>query len=208
MGPYAPPTYNHSARHFPQRNWRRGLGRRRLSIPTLGYLFINVNDLGQLNGVKDPASGPVDLAKLAGTNKPRRPHRPLSRMAVPAAVSATPPRDMFCNQPPWGELVAVNVNTGDIAWRVPLGVTDSLPADKQNTGRPGEGGSIATASGLVFIGASDDPASAPSTPKPARNCGPRNSALRRSRCPAPIWARTAANMSPWSARAAATPPRP
>ena len=45
----------------------------------------------------------------------------------------------FCNQPPWGELVAVNVNTGDIAWRVPLGITESLPADKQNTGRPGEG---------------------------------------------------------------------
>ena len=31
---------------------------------------------------------------------------------------------MPCNQPPWGEMVAVNVNTGDIAWRVPLGVTD------------------------------------------------------------------------------------
>jgi predicted Zn-dependent peptidase len=26
-----------------------------------------------------------------------------------------------CQQPPWGELVAVNVNTGDIAWSVPLG---------------------------------------------------------------------------------------
>jgi quinoprotein glucose dehydrogenase len=63
---------------------------------------------------------------------------------------------MFCNQPPWGELVAVNVNTGDIAWRVPLGITDSLPAEKQKTGRPSQGGSIATASGLVFIGAADD----------------------------------------------------
>ena len=63
---------------------------------------------------------------------------------------------MPCNQPPWGELVAVNVNTGDIAWRVPLGITDSLPADKQNTGRPGMGGSISTASGLVFVGNTDD----------------------------------------------------
>jgi quinoprotein glucose dehydrogenase len=41
-------------------------------------------------------------------------------------------------------------------WRVPLGVTDSLPADKQKTGRPGNGGTIATASGLVFVGATDD----------------------------------------------------
>jgi quinoprotein glucose dehydrogenase len=53
-------------------------------------------------------------------------------------------------------MVAVNVNTGNIAWRVPLGVTDSLPADKQNTGRPGMGGSIATAGGLIFVGATDD----------------------------------------------------
>jgi quinoprotein glucose dehydrogenase len=37
-----------------------------------------------------------------------------------------------------------------------LGVTDSLPPEKQNTGRPGNGGTIATAGGLVFVGATDD----------------------------------------------------
>jgi quinoprotein glucose dehydrogenase len=63
---------------------------------------------------------------------------------------------MYCQQPPWGQLSAVDVNTGEFAWRVTLGVTDSLPPDKQNTGRPGNGGSIATAGGLVFIGATDD----------------------------------------------------
>ena len=50
----------------------------------------------------------------------------------------------------------MNVNTGEFAWRVPLGVTDSLPAGKQNTGRPGNGGTIATAGGLVFVAATDD----------------------------------------------------
>jgi quinoprotein glucose dehydrogenase len=50
----------------------------------------------------------------------------------------------------------VDVNTGAFAWRVPLGVTDSLPAGKQNTGRPGNGGTIATAGGMVFVGATDD----------------------------------------------------
>lgn len=63
---------------------------------------------------------------------------------------------MMCQQPPWGNLTAVNVHTGEFAWRVPLGVTDTLPPDKQNTGRPGNGGSIATAGGLVFVGATDD----------------------------------------------------
>jgi quinoprotein glucose dehydrogenase len=50
----------------------------------------------------------------------------------------------------------VNVNTGEFAWRVPLGITETLPADKQRTGRPGNGGTIATAGGLVFVAATDD----------------------------------------------------
>jgi quinoprotein glucose dehydrogenase len=53
-------------------------------------------------------------------------------------------------------LAAIDVNTGDIAWKVLLGVTDSLPEGKQNTGRPGNGGTIVTAGGLVFVGATDD----------------------------------------------------
>jgi quinoprotein glucose dehydrogenase len=52
--------------------------------------------------------------------------------------------------------VAVDVNTGKIAWRSTLGVTDSLPPGKQNTGRPGLGGAIVTAGGLTFVGATDD----------------------------------------------------
>ena len=50
----------------------------------------------------------------------------------------------------------MNVNTGEFAWRLTLGVTDSLPPGKQNTGRPGNGGTIATAGGLVFVAATDD----------------------------------------------------
>ena len=61
-----------------------------------------------------------------------------------------------CNQGPWGRLFAINVNTGEIAWQTLPGITESLPADKRKTGRPNIGGSPATASGLVFIGAGDD----------------------------------------------------
>jgi quinoprotein glucose dehydrogenase len=53
-------------------------------------------------------------------------------------------------------LITVNANTGDFAWQVPLGITEQLPEAKQHTGRPGLGGPIATAGGLVFIGASGD----------------------------------------------------
>jgi quinoprotein glucose dehydrogenase len=67
-----------------------------------------------------------------------------------------PGNHLPCTPTPWGQLVAVNVNTGKVAWRTTLGVTDSLPAGKQNTGRPGLGGAIVTASGLAFVGATDD----------------------------------------------------
>jgi quinoprotein glucose dehydrogenase len=59
-----------------------------------------------------------------------------------------------CQKPPWGELVAVNVNTGDIAWRKVLGKS-SDPAFP-DAGVLSAGGPITTASGLTFIGATRD----------------------------------------------------
>ena len=61
-----------------------------------------------------------------------------------------------CAQPPWGELIAVNASTGDIAWRVPLGKFEELDAKGIKTGTPNLGGAISTAGNLVFIGASID----------------------------------------------------
>jgi quinoprotein glucose dehydrogenase len=62
-----------------------------------------------------------------------------------------------CQQPPWGELVAVNVNTGTIAWKIPFGIYPELVAKGiPPTGTPNLGGPITTAGGLVFIGATKD----------------------------------------------------
>ncbi|HTT61791.1 MAG TPA: PQQ-binding-like beta-propeller repeat protein, partial [Bryobacteraceae bacterium] len=61
-----------------------------------------------------------------------------------------------CQKPPWGRLFAVNANTGDIAWQVPLGITEAFAPGKQNTGGSGSAGPIVTAGGLVFIGATND----------------------------------------------------
>ncbi len=67
---------------------------------------------------------------------------------------------MPCWAPPYGELVAVNVNTGKIAWKSTLGIQESLAADLGDkgvkVGTRNLGGSIATASGLVFIAATND----------------------------------------------------
>ncbi len=62
-----------------------------------------------------------------------------------------------CSQPPWGELVAVNVNTGDIAWRVPLGsFAEVEKLGMPNAGTPLLGGPMATAGGVVFVGGTLD----------------------------------------------------
>jgi quinoprotein glucose dehydrogenase len=53
-------------------------------------------------------------------------------------------------------LWAVNANTGDVAWQVPLGLNEALPGGKQNVGGSGSAGPIVTAGGLVFIGATND----------------------------------------------------
>lgn len=64
-----------------------------------------------------------------------------------------------CIAPPWGELVAISVDTGDIAWRVPLGSVQGSGngAATVATGSPNLGGPATTDTGLVFIGAALDP---------------------------------------------------
>jgi quinoprotein glucose dehydrogenase len=67
------------------------------------------------------------------------------------------PLGMPCSAPPWGTLAAVDMNAGIIKWQIPLGTTrDLAPWPWFNIGVPNMGGPIATAAGLVFIGASTD----------------------------------------------------
>jgi quinoprotein glucose dehydrogenase len=58
--------------------------------------------------------------------------------------------------PPWGTLNAINLNTGEYIWKIPLGEYPELAAKGQkNTGSENYGGPIVTAGGLLFIGATN-----------------------------------------------------
>lgn len=63
-----------------------------------------------------------------------------------------------CNRPPWGRLTAIDLKAGKTLWNVPLGTTrDQAPPPMWlKLGVPNLGGSIATASGLIFLGATTD----------------------------------------------------
>ena len=58
--------------------------------------------------------------------------------------------------PPWGTLSAINLNTGEYVWRVPLGEYPELASQGlKNTGTENYGGPVVTAGGLLFIGATN-----------------------------------------------------
>ena len=58
--------------------------------------------------------------------------------------------------PPWGTLNAINLNTGEYVWKIPLGEYPELASKGQkNTGTENYGGPIVTAGGLLFIGATN-----------------------------------------------------
>jgi glucose dehydrogenase len=106
-----------------------------------GLLFVNTMDVGGLFRLVKRKEG----------------------AAIPYALRATKyefftDKDGYpCQQPPWGSLYAVDLNTGAIRWRSTLGEFDEL---KQRgipkTGAPNIGGSIVTDGGLVFIAATND----------------------------------------------------
>ena len=104
-----------------------------------GYLFVNTNELGAVGAMLPQADDTPE--KYRRGSKDGEYARFWDQNQWP------------CQKPPWGTLNAVDVNKGEIGWKVPLGSMSEL---KQETGTPNLGGSMVTAGGLVFIGATMD----------------------------------------------------
>lgn len=114
--------------------------------PSLGYIFIGSKDLGNFNKMVPDGHG--GFTRVGPDNAPAK----LGDYFWDGA------KGWPCQQPPWGRLTAVNVNTGEFAWQVPLGSfaeLDKLGVPK--TGTPlASGGPTVTAGGVVFIGDTAD----------------------------------------------------
>jgi quinoprotein glucose dehydrogenase len=123
--------------------------------PNSGYVFVNTTDNGAMGWVQKARDGsPIPFDKTILEPGPGR-----GAFDVPVTDAngrAIPGGNWPCQKPPWGRLTAVNANTGDIAWQVPLGITEQLPEAKQKTGRSALAGPIVTAGGVLFVGASSD----------------------------------------------------
>jgi len=111
--------------------------------PASGYLFVNVNNVGAVGVMQPQPAGSAEAYQWG------------SKWGTYARFWDD--KHYPCQQPPWGTLNAVDLNTGNIAWQVPLGVVDDLTAKGvPQTGVPSLGGSIATAGGVVFIAGTID----------------------------------------------------
>jgi len=110
--------------------------------PTTGWLYVNSNNLPFI----------IQLVK-AGADRGGS-YGPYRHVGYPQARDDEGYPSI---KPPWGLLNAINLNTGEFAWRVPLGEYAELTArGLPRTGTENIGGSIVTAGGLVIIGAAKD----------------------------------------------------
>ena len=106
--------------------------------PVTGLLYVNANNLPRV----------LKLQPMAGSGAP------FSDIGL---LRLTDHEGYPGLKPPWGVLTAIDLNQGKIKWQVTLGEFAELSARGiRPTGTPNLGGSIVTAGGLVFIGATMD----------------------------------------------------
>lgn len=114
--------------------------------PKLEYLFVNTENVIWTTAV-------IDRAPLAEGNVAPEPH---SRFTFSGYNKFVDPDGYPATAAPWGHLTAIDLKTGKFAWRIPFGEYPELvEKGLKDTGSESYGGAVATASGLLFIGATN-----------------------------------------------------
>jgi quinoprotein glucose dehydrogenase len=106
--------------------------------PTTGWAYVNVNDMPWYNGLR-----PVENQRGSYAGE---------------KIGILKDRNGFpASKPPWGSLVAVDLNEGEIKWKKSFGTWPGVEEfGLKETGTENFGGAIVTAGGLVFIASTMD----------------------------------------------------
>ncbi len=134
--------------------------------PTTGYVFVNAQNTSLVGWVERKPPGVTYSFEAPGSN------HPFDRASVngvgPFFTFSAPLTGQYnergqavgpslpCVRPPWSKLIAVNANTGEVAWESVLGLNENLPEGRRLVGNSGSAGPTVTAGGLVFVGATND----------------------------------------------------
>jgi quinoprotein glucose dehydrogenase len=123
------------------------------SDPKTGYVFVETKDSPLTGWVEKKREG----VRYENANLPYdRINGTVGAFSAPIKDASGKSVNVPCYRPPWSRIMAVNANTGDIAWQTTLGTNEALPEGKRDVGGAGSAGPIVTAGGLVFVGAAQD----------------------------------------------------
>ena len=168
-GMYTPPYLNQHNIEWPGYNGGSDWGSVAID-PRRGVIIANYNDTAN-NNMLIPR-GEADKIKLFPVGDPRAPKKASSAEGN-GAMTGTPygilvnagwqtPLQVLCTQPPYGGIRAIDLASGKTIWDRPFGtarrngpwgIPSMLPL---NIGTPNNGGSVVTASGLIFVAAATD----------------------------------------------------
>ncbi len=168
-GFYTPPTADRHSIEYPGYNGGSDWGS--VSVdPRRGVIVANYNDMPNYNLLVPRATADklgwvpredvrADKGGAEGAGDPQT--------GTPYAIDVNagwrlPFTKLLCKQPPYGGIRAVDMRTGKTLWdrpfgsargNGPFGIRSGLPIE---IGTPNNGGSVVTASGLIFIAAATD----------------------------------------------------
>ncbi len=121
--------------------------------PTRNFVIVNsMNLAARIKLVKTPAIETREIAGNYGEFEPTLDGDYSMSRGVIMSIFGSP-----CSPPPWGQLTAYDVSTGDIAWQIPFGRVKMGPFKTlRRWGSPNFGGPMITKGDLIFIGATLD----------------------------------------------------
>lgn len=165
-GRYTPPTVERPFIQYPGYNGGNDWGSGSLD-PERGIFVANYNNIPMYDQLihRDEANkkGMVPVGQPGGTTNSGG---GVPQAGSPYAVSIKPWRNGFtgmpCTRPPFGGIMAIDIQTREVLWDVPLGTARAngpfgIPSHLPVViGTPNNGGSVVTAGGLIFIAAATD----------------------------------------------------